>query len=301
MADGGRVARTGPGGDPGRTAGPRAGDQRRHRGRARAAAARFRSRRPDEVRGRSGHHPRRCPARRDPGRPGRHPGRQHRVAQVGDGDVARSSRAGGAGGSRPQRPADPAAARARRSGRHAEVRLRRGPAHPGAGQRPRDGRPGRARPGRDQLPPAGVRHHPAQPRRRARLGVGARPTGVLPTPGRPGRHRRRPAALLRPGAVGGHVRRGRVGPEGRRHPRRRGRGGGLGPAAGSRFARALGPTPGREAGGRADGHPGDQGRRGRRRLHPGPDPRQPGPRRDRARRRRHRPGHRTGPAAPRAA
>ena len=43
-----------------------------------------------------------------------------------------------------------------------------------------------------------------------------------------------------------------------------------------------------------DGHPGDQGGGGRRRLHPGPDPRQPGPRRDRARRRRHRPGHAPG-------
>ena len=51
--------------------------------------------------------------------------------------------------------------------------------------------------------------------------------------------------------------------EGRRHPGRGGRGGGLGIAAGAGLARALGPPAGRPAGRSVDGHPGDQGRRGR--------------------------------------
>ena len=51
---------------------------------------------------------------------------------------------------------------------------------------------------------------------------------------------------------------------------------------GSGFARALGSPPGRAAGGCADGHPGDQGCRGRRRIRAGSQPRQRGPRRDRA-------------------
>ena len=168
----------------------------------------------------------RCPARRDPGRPGRHPGRQHRVAQVGDRDGGRSGRRRSAGGPGAQRPADPAPAGARRPGRHAEVRLRRGAADPGAGQRPRDGRPGRAGSGGDELPAAGVRRHPAQPRRRARHGRRAGRRGRAHAR-RPGGHRRRPAALLRPETQRRHVRRGRGRPERRRHPRRGGRGGGL--------------------------------------------------------------------------
>ena len=74
--------------------------------------------------------------------------------------------------------------------------------------------------------------------------------------------------------------------QGRRHPRRRRRGARLRPAAGPGQPRARRPPPRRPAGRRADGHPGDQGRRGRRRLRAGPHPRLAGPRRDRARRRR---------------
>ncbi len=58
-------------------------------------------------------------------------------------------------------------------------------------------------------------------------------------------------------------RRGRRRPQGRRHPRRGRRGGRHRPAAGPGLARALGPPARRQARGRADGHPGDQGRRGR--------------------------------------
>ena len=180
--------------------------------------------------------------------------------------------AGGAGGPRPQRPADPAAARARRSGRHAEVRLRRGPADPGAGQRPRDRRPGRARPGGDATSSSRRTASPCSATSSSSARWPRPPTACCPPwttwrvidddPVRCfDRERRRR-----------DVRRGRVGPEGRRHPRRRGRGGGLGAAAGSRLARPLGPAAGRPAGRCADGHPGDQGRRGRRRLRPWPGP-----------------------------
>ena len=80
------------------------------------------------------------------------------------------------------------------------------------------------------------------------------------------RARRRSAALLRRGDVRRDGRRGRRRAPGRRHPRRRRRGARLRPAAGTRLARALGPPARRAARRRADGHPGDQGRRGRRRL-----------------------------------
>ena len=104
---------------------------------------------------------------------------------------------GGARRPGPQRPADPAATRPRRPGRHAEVRLRRGPADPGAGQRPGDGRPGRARRGRQRLPAAGVRRHACSATSSSSAPSPAR-RGLLPDPRRPARHRRRPAALLRP-------------------------------------------------------------------------------------------------------
>ena len=60
-------------------------------------------------------------------------------------------------------------------------------------------------------------------------------------------------------------------PRRRRHPRRRRRGARLRCAAGARQLRALGPPPRRAARRRAHGHPGDQGRRGRRRLRRPPD------------------------------
>ena len=66
------------------------------------------------------------------------------------------------------------------------------------------------------------------------------------------------------------------------------------------LARALGPPAGRPAGRRADGHPGDQGRRTRRRLRPGAGARLAGARRDPRRRGRHPPRLRAAPAAPRA-
>ena len=111
------------------------------------------------------------------------------------------------------------------------------------------------------------------------------------------------AARRRPGAHAGRRRlrrdgrRGRGGQEGRRHPGRGRRGRRLRPAAGPGLARALGPPARRPARRGADGDPGDQGRRGRRRVpHRGP-PRVGGARRDGARRGRrdpaaHRPGRR---------
>ena len=57
----------------------------------------------------------------------------------------------------------------------------------------------------------------------------------------------------------------------------------LRPAAGPGQPRALGPPARRAAGRRAHGHPGDQGRGGRRRLRDRPAPRLGRPRRDRAR------------------
>ena len=54
----------------------------------------------------------------------------------------------------PQRAADPAAARARRPGRHAEVRLRRGPAGARARLGPRDRGAGGARPRGERVPRA---------------------------------------------------------------------------------------------------------------------------------------------------
>ena len=125
--------------------------------------------------------------------------------------------------------------------------------------------------------------------------------GADPDARRPGGHRRRPGPLLRPGDQRRHDRRGRSGPDRGRHPRRRRRGRGARPAAGARFARALGPPTRRPAGRRPDGHPGHQGGRGRRRLRPGAVPRQRRPRRDRARAPAASPAPRTAPAAPRAA
>ena len=78
----------------------------------------------------------------------------------------------------PQRAADPAAARPRRPRRHAEVRLRRGPAGPGAGLGARDRRPGRARARGRRLPRAGHRRPAGLPRGRAGRRPRARPASV---------------------------------------------------------------------------------------------------------------------------
>ena len=108
------------------------------------------------------------------GSPGGHRDRQHRVAQVGGGDVARP-------GAAHQGP-DPAPARARRSGRHAEVRVRRRPRRARAGLGPRDRGPGGGRlPGQGAAGPA--RDRRAQPRRGARRRAGR--AGTRPAAGRP--------------------------------------------------------------------------------------------------------------------
>ena len=70
---------------------------------------------------------------------------------------------------------------------------------------------------------------------------------------------------------------------------------------GPRLVRPGRPAAGRPAGRRADGHPGDQGRRGRRRFRHRPPPRQRRPRRDRPAQPRSAPAGPTGPVASRAA
>ena len=274
-------------------------------------AARLRPRRPDEVRAGRGHDPRRRPPRPDPGRPGRHPGRQHRMAQVGNSHVLRSRRPGRPGRPGPQRPADPAAARPRRPHRHAEVRLRRRPPGPRAGQRPRDGHPGGAGRGRRGVPQAARDrarlahrvHRPASPCRKA------------------GRCRSRatcwPSTPIRCAASTAKPRDAMVAEVDAAHKEGETLGGvvevlayGLPPGLGSyvHWDRRL---DSRLAGG-PDGHPGHQGRRGRRRLPDRRPPRLGRPRRDRQgrgrqdhphvqprRRHRRRHEHRRRPARPR--
>ena len=181
------------------------------------------------------------PARRDARQPGGDPGRQHRVAQVGDGDVARPGARRGPGRPGPQRAADPAPARPRRPGRDAEVRPRRRPAGAGAGQRPRDRRPGRAGRGRPAVPAPGVRHRDRSATwwRSARS---ARRTAPCRSRSDPAAGRRGPGALPGPGGQRGDAGGDRRGPQGRRHPRRGGRGGRLRPAARPGQPRALGPA-----------------------------------------------------------
>ena len=119
------------------------------------------------------------------------------------------------------------------------------------------------------------------------LGGVRAPAGSVPDRRRRRPARRRPGPLPGPGRLEADGRADRPGAQGRRHPRRCRRGRGARPAARARLARALGPTARRAAGRRADGHPGDQGRRGRRRLRARRHARLAGPRRDRQRGRRH--------------
>ena len=147
-------------------------------------------------------------------------------------------------------------------------------------------RAGRRRP--DRVPRGADRHGGGAVRLRAHSG-------------RRGPPRRRPGALPRPRRREGDGGRDRPGPQGRRHPRRRGRGGRARPAARARLARALGPPARRPARGRADGHPGDQGGGGRRRLRARRDAGIAGPRRDRLHRPRASAARPAAPAAPRAA
>ncbi len=109
---------------------------------------------PDAFRGRRGDPGRGDPARANPRFAHRHRDRQHRVAEVGDGDVAGSRTA--------HQAADPAPARPCRPGRDAQVRTRRRPGRAGAGLGPGDGRPGGSRhPG--QAPPGPDRDRRPQP------------------------------------------------------------------------------------------------------------------------------------------
>ena len=176
-------------------------------------------------------------------------------------DPRRARRAG------PQRAADPAAARPRRPRRHAEVRLRRRPPGARAGQRPGDRGPGRARrrspgvPARRRSASRSLSHVVAigaverARRRRCRgpddLAAHRRRPGALPRPGRRARRWSPRSTPPRPTATPSAASSRCVAY-------------GLPPGLGS--PRALGPPARRPAGRRADGHPGDQGRRGRRRL-----------------------------------
>ena len=133
------------------------------------------------------------------------------------------------------------------------------------------------------------------------LGGVRAPAGVLAGARRRGAPRRRRGALPRRRHQQADGRAHRPGAQGRRHARRRRRGGRPRPAAGPRLARALGPPARLPARRRADGHPGDQGRRGRRRLRARRDAGLAGARRDRPRPTTACAGSAVAPAAPRAA
>ena len=107
MAHSRRVPRSLAGGDPRGAARPRPRHDRRPRRLPGPAPPRLRPRRPDEVRAGPGPRARRRPARRDPGRTGGDRGRQHRVAQVGEGHVGRPGRPGRARGAGAQRRRSP--------------------------------------------------------------------------------------------------------------------------------------------------------------------------------------------------
>ena len=256
------------------------------------------------VRAGRGRDPRRRPARPHDGRPGRDPDRQHRVAEVGAGD-----------GGRPGRP-----------GRRSRALARNAPL-----TRPRPGHAdlvGMQKYGFDEARPVLERASARETAARVALGavaaafleqaVGARLVSHVvahrhgrgpgrrrcPTPDDVGRTRRRPGALLRPRRPAR-----RWSPRSTRPSKDGDTLGGVvevvvvRPAAGPRQPRPLGPPARLPAGRRADGHPGDQGRRGRRRVRPGPRRAgSAGARRDRARAGRRRPPYVPGaPAAPRAA
>ena len=110
-----------------------------------------------EVRGRQGHHHRRCPPRIYARWPRGHRDRQHRVAQVGNHHVRRPGRPGPARRSGSQCPVDAPASRTRRLQRHAQVRLQRRASRPRARQRSRDRSPRGRWNRRTVLPASGIR------------------------------------------------------------------------------------------------------------------------------------------------
>ena len=244
------------------------------------------------------------------GGPGRDRGRQQRVAEVGQGHVAGPGRPGRARGRRAQRAADPAAARARRPRRACRSTASTTPVRSSSARAPARPRPG-SRSAPSPRPSSRRPSGPAVLSHVVELGTVVAPAGLVPVARRPRRDRRRPGPLPRPRHERGDGGRGRGRPQGRRHPRRRRRGRRARPPAGPRQPRALGPSPRRAPRRRAHGHPGDQGRRGRRRLRARPHPRVAGAGRDRAggararaglrpqRRHRGRHVHRRGPARPR--
>ena len=150
---------------------------------------------------------------------------------------------------------------------HAEVRLRRRPAGPGAGVSARETA---ARVALGAVAKAFLRAGGGVDGRQPRRGDRA-----VAVPPRTPRARLRttwraidddPVRCLDPATSAAMVAEIERGPQGRRHPRRRRRGGRVRAAAGPGQPRALGPPPRRPPRRCADGHPGDQGRRGRRRL-----------------------------------
>ena len=197
------------------------------------------------------------------------------------------------------RPADPAPPRPRRPGRHAEIRPRGRTAGARAGERARDRRPGGAR-----------RASQAYLRQSFGIEIVSHVVAIghvcAPDGARAGTGRRRtrgcgPGALPGPGGERGDAGGDRRRPDGRRHARRGGRGDRLRRAARPGQPRALGPPARRTAGRRADEHPGDQGRRDRRRLRHRPAPRARRPTTRSRPARRGSAGARTGPAGWRAA
>ena len=270
LADRGGVARTCPRRDPRGPAGRGGGHDRRRRRRAGPAPARLRSRRADVLRAGRGRVPRRRPARPHPGRPGRASGSATPSGPSGQTVMSAD-------------PVDPAVL---------EGLARNAAADPAAARvtptSPACRSTASTTPGRCSSGPAPARPRPGSrwapsPRRSCEQAVGVRlvshvvaigaaeaPDGSWPAPGRRRPPRRRPGPLPRPRRERGDGRRDRRGAPRRRHPRGRRRGAGLRPAAGPRQPRALGPPPRLAAGRRPDGHPGDQGRRGRRRLRVAP-------------------------------
>ena len=213
---------------------------------------------------------RRRPARRDPGRPGRDPDRQHRVAQVGEGDVGRPGRPGRARGAGPQRRADPAPARATPTWSACRSTASTRPGRSSSAPRPARPRPGSRSAG---SPPTSSsrRSAPGSSPTWSSSAASARPHGV----GARARTTSPASTTTRCAASTPTPSKQMVAAIDQAHKDGDTLGGvvevvvhGLPP--GPRLARALGPPARRPARRRADGHPGDQGRRGRRRLRRSP-------------------------------